>query len=270
MDHCKLIYNMELRDDDLWLVTLPKTGTTWMSHVINSIYNRGPVKDAPFYFLEYEGFAGPKKETSPPDRSLSYTECLTASSPRHIKSHLPITILPKNILEKSKMIYVARNPMDACVSFYHHMSSSSGSKGNKSGCQGGFQSFFKLFIDDHVPFGPFWTHFKEAWDLRNHPNFLLIFYEDMKSDFPASIKKVAEFLNVSLTDDEVESIADGLTIDKMKANTTSNIVKNVLLRKGIVGDWKEHFTDKMVEEMKAYNEKWIKDLDVSLPNGWEI
>ena len=121
-----------------------------------------------------------------------------------------------------------------------------------------------------MSFGPFWTHFKEAWNLRDHHNFLFIFYEDMKSDFPASIKKVAEFLNVSLTDDEVESIAYGLTIDKMKANSSSNIVKNVLLRKGIVGDWKEHFTDEMVEEMKAYNEKWIKDLDVSLPNGWEI
>lgn len=46
-----------------------------------------------------------------------------AKSPRTIQSHLPWNLLPKEIrdgLKKPKIIYVARNPKDICVSFYHH------------------------------------------------------------------------------------------------------------------------------------------------------
>lgn len=46
-----------------------------------------------------------------------------AKSPRTIQSHLPFSLLPREIregLKKPKIIYVARNPKDVCVSFYHH------------------------------------------------------------------------------------------------------------------------------------------------------
>ena len=39
---------------------------------------------------------------------------------RFIKSHLPLSLLPPNLLSTAKVIYVARNPKDAMVSFYHH------------------------------------------------------------------------------------------------------------------------------------------------------
>ena len=40
-------------------------------------------------------------------------------SPRIIKTHVPLSMLPPNVLETSKVILVARNPKDVCVSFYH-------------------------------------------------------------------------------------------------------------------------------------------------------
>lgn len=42
------------------------------------------------------------------------------ASPRHLKTHLPFSLLPPNILEKSKVIYVARNAKDVMVSYYYH------------------------------------------------------------------------------------------------------------------------------------------------------
>lgn len=44
-------------------------------------------------------------------------------SQRYIKTHLPFDLLPNEILngERSpKIVYVARNPKDVCVSYYHH------------------------------------------------------------------------------------------------------------------------------------------------------
>jgi len=43
-----------------------------------------------------------------------------AENPRFIKSHLPLSLLPDDLLEKAKVIYVARNPKDTMVSFFYH------------------------------------------------------------------------------------------------------------------------------------------------------
>ena len=41
-------------------------------------------------------------------------------SPRFIKSHLPFPNLPPNLLDECKAVYVARNPKDVVISWYHH------------------------------------------------------------------------------------------------------------------------------------------------------
>ena len=43
-----------------------------------------------------------------------------AEDPRFIKTHLPLSLLPDDLLEKAKVVYVARNPKDTMVSFFHH------------------------------------------------------------------------------------------------------------------------------------------------------
>ena len=42
-------------------------------------------------------------------------------SPRYVKSHLPFSMNNPRLLDVCKVVYVARNPKDVCVSFYHHM-----------------------------------------------------------------------------------------------------------------------------------------------------
>lgn len=42
-----------------------------------------------------------------------------APSPRFIKTHLPISLLPPSLLSTAKVIYVARDPRDVAVSYYY-------------------------------------------------------------------------------------------------------------------------------------------------------
>ena len=49
---------------------------------------------------------------------INYAQGL--SSPRLIKSHLPLSMLPPTLLDTCKVIYVSRHPMDVCVSYFYH------------------------------------------------------------------------------------------------------------------------------------------------------
>lgn len=53
-------------------------------------------------------------------RTPGYEWAEDLPSPRYIKTHLPFTLLPPDLLNTSKVIYVARNPLDVAVSYYHH------------------------------------------------------------------------------------------------------------------------------------------------------
>ena len=76
-------------------------------------------------------------------------------SPRVIKTHLPFEMLPPNLLDTCKVIFVSRNPKDCCVSFYHH-------HGNFPEYQwkGDFQDFAKLFIEGKTEYGGYWPMLK--------------------------------------------------------------------------------------------------------------
>lgn len=64
-------------------------------------------------------------------------------SPRFIKTHLPLSLLPPNLLQTAKVVYVARDPRDVMVSYYylHKMVC-------KSLMRGTFHNFWEAFRRD--------------------------------------------------------------------------------------------------------------------------
>lgn len=96
------------------------------------------------------------------------------ASPRFIKTHLPVPLLPEQLNGvKPKIVYVARNPKDMCVSYYHYCKL-------VHGLHGSFDEFCDLFIQGKTPIGPIWDHILGFWEQRDEPNVLFLKYEDMK------------------------------------------------------------------------------------------
>lgn len=62
---------------------------------------------------------------------------------RFIKSHLPLSLLPPNLLDTAKVIYVARDPRDVAVSFYHLNRAM-----RTQGYVDDFKKYWKYFISD--------------------------------------------------------------------------------------------------------------------------
>jgi len=96
------------------------------------------------------------------------------ASPRFIKTHLPVPLLPEQLNNvKPKIVYVTRNPKDMCVSYYHYCKLI-------HGLHGSFEEFCDLFIQGKTPIGPIWDHILGFWEQKDEPNVLFIKYEDMK------------------------------------------------------------------------------------------
>ncbi|KAG1670492.1 Sulfotransferase family cytosolic 2B member 1 [Nymphon striatum] len=100
------------RDSDIFIVSYPKSGTTWMQMIVWLLLND---LEPPKYidqliddnFLEY--FAGKEGVSK-------------MKEPRQIKSHLPFDLIPFN--PKAKYIHVCRNPFDVEFGdYYSHLSS---------------------------------------------------------------------------------------------------------------------------------------------------
>ncbi|GIY02107.1 sulfotransferase 1C2 [Caerostris extrusa] len=129
------------RPDDLFIVTYPKCGTTWVQNIVACIFRDGKSFESAMEFLTDTPF-------------LELTGAATAEKmkrPGAIKVHLPFHLTPWS--PQAKYIFVARNPKDCCVSFYHHTVGTP--------CyhfvNGEFDDYFELFIDGKVDFGDYST-----------------------------------------------------------------------------------------------------------------
>ncbi|XP_058457124.1 luciferin sulfotransferase-like [Malaya genurostris] len=211
------IKKMEVFKDDVWVITFPKCGTTWTQEMVWLLNNEMNFERARKLSLE-ERF--PFVELTGALSLIggdSVSDIVRLPKPRHIKSHLPVMLLPDQIWTvKPKIIYVSRNTKDAATSFYHHYCNIVGYDGPK-------EHFYEAFLSDNLIYAPFSEHVLDYWKLRNEDNVLFITYEQMKRNLRQVILTVSSFLEKSYNDQEIDALVGHLSVDSMRANKSCNM-----------------------------------------------
>ncbi|XP_077171365.1 sulfotransferase 1C2-like [Paroedura picta] len=240
------LWGFKARPDDLLICTYPKAGTTWIQEIVDMVQHGGdPQKCARGPTHERMPFIDvflPK----PIPSGIDQAEAMP--SPRMLKTHLPIQLIPPSFWEQNcKVIYVARNVKDNMVSYFHFHRI-----GSLLPEPGNWDQFLENFIAGKVAWGSWFDHVRGWWEAKDQHPILYLFYEDMKEDPAREIRKVAQFLGVPLPDPLVSQIVQHTTFESMKANPMTNYSTlpsflldqsvSPFMRKGTVGDWKDHFT----------------------------
>uniref|UniRef100_A0A3Q2E6I6 Sulfotransferase n=1 Tax=Cyprinodon variegatus TaxID=28743 RepID=A0A3Q2E6I6_CYPVA len=219
-EHLKCLVDIKAREDDIMLVAYPKCGFNWMVGVMKKIIAEATQ-------MKNESKMPPLMEFFGPE----VMKVLTSSpSPRFLGTHLhPDNMPPSFIQKKPKTVVVFRNPKDTLVSFYHFCNN------NPVLPSTSWESFFSKFMKGDVAWGSYFDH-ASAWNKKmDDPNVMVVTYEELKQDLSKGIRQISSFLGFSLTDAQVQQIAEASTFKAMKessANSHGNM-GNVFFRKGV-------------------------------------
>ncbi|XP_070560862.1 sulfotransferase 1B1-like [Ptychodera flava] len=287
------------REDDVFVASYPKSGTTWTIEMVSLIMNggnteintsafqqaRNPMIEANFilpiwlrcivHLLKFLKPILPEfiiklrfihfllvMEKAGLESGIGLKQMEKLPSPRLLKSHMPYHAFPSQaIRKKCKIVYVARNPKDIGVSYFYHCSLGV----PPLDYRGSWNDFYQLYVNDKVWYGSWFDHVLTWWQHRDDENILFLKYEDMKKDPKAAVKSIADFLDVSLTDDAIDDIVEFCSFKKMKKNENVNLSlaigdkdKHQFVRKGVVGDWVNFFTVAQNKEYEKIYEERMK------------
>ncbi|XP_055783893.1 sulfotransferase 6B1-like [Salvelinus fontinalis] len=245
VENLKAMERLEARADDVMLVAYPKCGFNWMVAVLRKILAAATGEKAESQIPPLMEFFGPEMQQA----------IHKAPSPRFLGTHMHPDNIPASFTtKKTKMLVIFRNPKDTVVSFYHFS--------NKNPCLPTAESwdrFFSEFMSGKVPWGSYFDHVL-GWEKRmDDPNVIIVTFEELKQDLSEGVRRVSEFFGFSLSDPQIQTIAEESTFNAMKesSNDSHGQMGNVLFRKGEVGDWKNHFSPAQSQEMDTAFEKHL-------------
>lgn len=283
----------EPREGDVFIVSYPKCGSTWLQHVVQAVLKIGSGLEAPE--LDPNATGGDNWKAMPFLEFGGAEGARSMPRPGAIRTHLPFHKMPFSPL--AKYVFITRNPYDTCVSYYHHTKRLPTYLFE----DGTFDELFDMFVQGNVDFGDYFDHLLSWYAHRNDPNVLFITYEELKKDTAGWIVKMADFFGSAEYGTRfrehpelVKKVQDMTSIDAMKAikskfkysrEILQSLPKEALedlmktakdtfgdvwdkpgkgefVRKGIVGDWKSYFSQEQVKRMKALIEKKTRGTDV--------
>lgn len=227
--------------DDVFLVSFPKSGNTWARFLIaNLVHPDVTVTFANIHALipDPAGTASRIFDRMSGLRIIKSHECFEPRYPR--------------------AIYIVRDPRDVVVSQYHYHR-----KRKLIEDDSPIEKFVARFLAGKTCAHGSWAENVSTWLVarRDDPRFLLLRYEEMVSDTPRELAKIASFLGISASPQRLSEAAARSSANQMREMEKKQAHLNTLtkgarqdisfVRAAGSGGWRKELPEHCVAEMES-------------------
>jgi len=165
-------------------------------------------------------------------RADVYAQLAGQNHRRFIKSHTPLDGLPFD--PRVTYIVVGRHPLDMAVSLYHQSENLNRERlreltgqphpGPSTDRRLPLHQWLVEWIDavadprdslDSLP-GVLW-HLSDAWHRRDEEAVILVHYDDLAKDLNAGMRRLAELLGITVSEDTWPGLVEAATFEHMRA-----------------------------------------------------
>ena len=261
----------EPRPDDVVITTSYKSGTTWMQQILHGLVFQGDPEAPALWeaspWLD-ERFVAPLEEVGAAIAAQTHR--------RFLKSHLPLDGLP--YYPQVKYVVVARDARDVFMSLWNHYNNYTDAMMKSLNDLGGerfpqppedIQECWRNWItrgwfEWETEGWPFWSnlhHTRTYWEHRHLSNLLLVHYADLLADPQGQVRRVADFLDLELSPEELARTVRLASFDAMKVSFKRDFDErfrqrfrggtDAFLFKGTNGRWRAVLSD---EDLVLYEE----------------
>jgi len=232
-------------DDDVFVVSYPKSGTTWLQYIVWLLVRQRPL-------------ASDERLTDcfPHLEEVGADTVARLPRPRLIKTHLARDRMP--LSATARYLVIVRNPFDTVVSFFHH---TRGFVQHYDFADGTFANFFDCFIAGDVDFGDYFDHLASWVAEAARDNVLLVTYEGLSVDPGTEIRRIAGFLGAEAsagvaTDGALGRVIDETSLgsmrrDQQRWSSARPEWAPAFVREGKVGRWQSLVTPSQARALLA-------------------
>ena len=208
-EECK---NYKASEDDVFIVTQMKCGTTWMQQIVFEIlhHGKGDLSDDGYRTM-YN--LSPWIECSPKASvPLSRAPLVSEYKKRIIKTHMPERLTAYS--EAAKYIYVMRHPAACYASAADFIEFMAGPMSPNR------KNLLNWYCSDDMFWGD-WPSHVSGWHKKSTEcsNILFLSFESLKNNYREEVIKIAKFLEVALTDSELDLVLEKADYKFMNANS---------------------------------------------------
>lgn len=189
------------RPSDVFILTPPKTGTTWLQMICHALRTSGNHMDFEdiYQVIPWDQLAWDLGQRLDEEQ---------VAKPRIFKTHLPLSQINRH----AKYLCVVREPEPTLLSWYNFLLEKEVPPVVDCGSPSTFVLERPGFVGDGMRYGSnLWGYYAEFVACLALPNVLVLAYEDLVANLDGHLDIIADFLDVALPDADARSRAIALS-----------------------------------------------------------
>ena len=230
-----------------------KSGSTWLRAIVDEVIEYDPL---PIVFQDPF-----RPRLLDPIKLKSLIDTVDLGKANYVlKSHL-FTPFHRDVVLSNDHVYVLnleRDLRDVLVSHYHHL-------GRKGKVRSDFQRYY-WSIGRYKAYQIMRYH--SVWDVES-PRICKSSFEALKTDFDTEVARIAEFLGVNLSEQDIDRIRSQTSLERLreKWRESSKDERERFFRRGTIGEWQDFFTPAAlsdISQIQAEGLSWMDEIKYQL------